>query len=51
MVFFGLHTDEGLVVGEADVNRTSFTKICHTYPTMMKLSAVIPYTKFFFNFS
>ena len=26
-------------------NKTSFPKICFTYPTMMKLSTVIPYLK------
>ena len=28
-----------------DVQRPALPKICHTYPTMMKLGAVIPYLK------
>ena len=28
-----------------EVKRLPFPKICHTYPTMMKLGTVIPYLK------
>ena len=31
--------------GEGVAKRPSLPKICHTYPTMMKLGTVIPYPK------
>ena len=31
--------------GERGTKRPPLPKICHTYPTMMKLGTVIPYTK------
>ena len=39
MGFLGLLTDEG------GGKKGPFPKICHTYPTMMKLGRVIPYLK------
>ena len=40
--FSGLLKDEGGIV-----KKSPFPKICHTYPTMMKLGTVIPYLKKF----
>ena len=31
--------------GEGAAKRAPLPKICHTYPTMMKLGTVIPYPK------
>ena len=33
------------VRGEGAAKRPPFHKICHTYPTMMKLGELIPYLK------
>ena len=38
--FSGLLKDEGGIV-----KKSPFPKICHTYPTMMKLGTVIPYLR------
>ena len=42
MGFVGAGHDAG---GGAKSPTHPFPKICHTYPTMMKLGAVIPYPK------
>ena len=34
-----------LMRGEGTAKRPPFHKICHTYPTMMKLGELIPYLK------
>ena len=35
----------GVAHGWGDPKRSTLPKICHTYPTMMKLSTVAPYLK------
>ena len=35
----------GAAQGWGEGRNTRFSKICHTYPAMMKLSTVIPYLK------
>ena len=37
----------GAAQGWGDGQKSPFPKICHTYPTMMKLGTVIPYLKKF----
>ena len=43
MGFFG--APHGCREGERGSKRPALPKICHTYPTMMKLGTVIPYLK------
>ena len=42
LAFFGLLSDGG---GKRWLNSPLITKICYTYPAMMKLNTVIPYLK------
>ena len=43
MRFLGLLTDGKKAIKRAPKSPPPLHKICHTYPTMMKLGTVIPY--------
>ena len=45
MGFFGAADGWGMCLGGGGGKKDPLPKICHTYPTMIKLGTVIPYLK------